>query len=161
MVTLSSPAQQIDALRPAVNSGLAATMHYWMIGSALALGLLSLVLWHPVPLMIGLFLGIVGLSEQSAGPNIAAAINAYDHLTPTLGEVVISSSEGDSMTHYQARVSQAGEATWEYAFIPQGWTPQDGRCPAHIWRAASGQAPLLCAVDAGVLIPRNTPKRVL
>jgi hypothetical protein len=70
--------EQIAIMRPSAAVGVAAHMHHWFLAGA-ALGVIvALVSWHPVPLMIAVFLGLVGLSEQWAGPNIVAARAAYD-----------------------------------------------------------------------------------
>ena len=154
-MTKLSPKQQIDALRPTL--GFAAHLHYVLLGGA-ALGLIiAIVFWHPVPLMFALFLAIVGLSEHKAGPNIVAAINAYDTHPPTMGTAQISLTEGDSSPHYHVTLIETGYANWAYEFIPQDWQPVACSCPAKIWRNANNQAPELAITEAGVLIPRYEP----
>jgi hypothetical protein len=156
MKTLSVE-QQIDNLRPAVRSGFAPYFHHGLLAGATGLVILSILLWHPVPLMIAIFLGIVGIFERRAGPNIAAAINAYDTNSPTLGEVSITISRWDTDKHYHAVVREHGQPDWEYEFVPQGWEPAMGRYAVRIWRADIDGPPVLTAVESGILIPRDNP----
>jgi hypothetical protein len=119
----------------------------------------TVVFWHPVPLMIAVFLGIVGLSEQRAGPNIVSAIDAYDSGNPTDGEVSVAITSWDTDNTYLAIVCEFGQPDWEYEFIPQRWQPVRGRFPARIWRTPSNGRPVLAVVEEGVLIPRYSPIR--
>lgn len=131
-----------------------------MVGMAVMLALLSLYLWNPIPLMIAIFLGIIGLVEHRAVPNIVNALHAYDSTRPGTGSVRITITRWDTDDHYHATVSQAGQADWAYDFIPQGWQPVAGNQPAQIWRLDSGGPPALSAVSAGMLIPRNAPQKL-
>lgn len=127
---------------------------------AVMLALLSLILWHPVPLMIAAFMGIIGLVEYRAVPNILNALHAYDNTQPGTGSVRITITRWDTDDHYHAIVRQAGQADWAYDFIPQGWQPVAGSQPAQIWRLDSDGPPALSAVSAGMLIPRNAPQKL-
>ncbi len=153
--------KQLAHLRPMVKSGLAHRFHKWLVGIAVALVILSAYLWNPIPLMIALFLGFVGLAESKAGPNIAAAIKAYDSTRPNTGEVTITISSGDTTDHYHARVIEAGQPDWAYEFVPQQWTPAAGAHDAHIWRAGDGSPPKLAIIENGIMIPRGRPTRAL
>ncbi|MDO9087563.1 MAG: hypothetical protein Q7U53_15250 [Anaerolineaceae bacterium] len=134
-------------------------MHsYFLAASALSL-IAAVVFWHPVPLMISIFLGIVGFAERKAGPNILAAIKAYDTGTPTDGEVSISITSWDMDNHYHATVREDGHSDWEYEFIPQYWQPAAGSYPAKIWRTDGEGMPILVVAEEGILIPRTTPKK--
>jgi hypothetical protein len=155
MSTLSIE-QQIAVLRPTM--GFAAHMHKWLLFGA-ALGVIAaIVFWHPVPLMLSAFLAIVGFSEQRAGPNIVAAISAYDSGTPTLGEATVSITRWDTDNHYHAIVRERDHPDWEYEFVPQGWQPTTRTYPAKIWRAGSTRRPVLAVVEEGIMIPRYDPK---
>ena len=152
--------QQIAMLRRSVTSGLAAHIHHWLMAGAAVGVIAAIALWHPVPLMIAIFLGIVGFAEQRAGPNIVRAISAYDRETPTRGEVSVAVTSGDSDDHYHATVREHGRSDWRYEFIPQGWRPSARTYPARIWRASADGRPVLAVVDDGVVIPRGDPQRV-
>ena len=155
-MTPVSVEQQIAALRTTV--GFAAKMHRWfLLGAAVGL-VVAIVFWHPIPLMISFFLAIVGFSEQRAGPNIVAAIFAYDCDTPTLGEVSVSITSWSDNNHYHATVHEQGYPNWEYEFIPQRWLPVARRYPAKIWRSEGRKQPVLAVVEDGILIPRYDPK---
>jgi hypothetical protein len=150
--------QQLAMLRPTV--WFAAHMHRWLLAGA-AVGVVAAVAyWHPVPLMIAIFLGVVGFAEQRAGPNIVAAIAAYDSGAPTVGEVVIAITSWDTDDHYHATVREQGHPDWQYEFIPQGWKPEGRTYPARIWRAGGERPPVLAVVGDGILIPRYDPARV-
>jgi hypothetical protein len=157
MMKTLSVEQQIANLRPAVRSGFARNFHHWLMAGASVLVILSILLWHPVPLMIAIFLGIVGIFERRVGPNIATAIKAYDSTSPTLGEVFITISCWDTDKHYHVMVREQGQPDWEYDFVPQGWEPDTGSYPARIWRTDIAGPPVLTAVESGILIPRNNP----
>jgi hypothetical protein len=133
-------------------------MMYWFVGGAAALAILSIVLWHPVPLMLAFFLGIVGIAERQAGPNLVTAVLAYDTGNPATGEVTIWITCWDIDNHYHALVHEVGQPEWEYEFIPQGWQPVEGSYTARIWRNGSGQPPVLVTSKDGILIPRGNPK---
>lgn len=150
--------QQIAALRPTL--GFAARFHLWLLAGAGIAVAGAIVFWHPVPLMIAAFLAIVGFSEQRAGPNIVAAIRAFDSGTPGQGSVTVSITCWDTDNHYHATVSAPGHPDWQYEFMPQGWKPEAQSYPARIWRSGGGGPPLLAVVDGGVLIPRNDPRQV-
>jgi hypothetical protein len=156
MKTLSVE-QQITHLKPAVGSGCAPYFHYGLLSGAAGLVILSLLLWHPVPLMMAVFLGIIGIFERRTGPNIAAAIRAYDTTSPTPGEVSITISDWDTDQHYHAVVREHGQLDWEYPFVPQGWEPAAGNYAARIWRAYKDGPPVLTAIESGLLIPRDKP----
>jgi hypothetical protein len=156
MKTLSVE-QHIANLRPVVRSGFAPYFHYGLLAGAAGLVILSIFLWHPVPLMIAIFLGIVGIFERRAGPNIADAIEAYDTNSPTFGEVSITISRWDTDKHYHAVVREHGQPDWEYEFVPQGWEPVVGSYAARIWRADIDGPPVLTAIESGILIPRGNP----
>lgn len=157
-MTTFSVEQQAAMLRPAAGS--AANLHKWLLASA-AMGVIAaVVLWHPIPLMVAAFLGIVGSSEQRAGPNILAAIAAYDSGTASVGETSIAVTSWSDTYTYRAAVRERGYPDWEYECIPQGWQPEGGTCPARIWRTGSQDKPVLVVVEAGILIPRYDPKQV-
>jgi hypothetical protein len=88
-----------------------------------------------------------------------AAIVAYDKGTWRSGEVSISIA-WDMNDHYYAVVREQGHCDWTYEFIPQGWRPSEGTCPARLWRDAATGRPILAAVADGVVIPRDDPKPV-
>lgn len=157
-MSILSIEEQFALFRPTI--GLVARLHYWFLGGA-TLGLIAAVIfWHPVPLMIAAFLGIVGVSEQRTGPNIVAAIAAYDSDIPRHGEVGVRITCWDSDNHYHATVYEEGQLEWEYEFKPQGWQPTQRNYPAQIWRADSSGRPILVVVDDGILIPRYEPKQL-
>lgn len=147
--------QQIDLLRPSVRIGLARRLHWWLIGLSAVLGLAGLVLWHPAPLMVGVFLGVVGVAERRAGPNLDAAVRAFDDGEPTGGRASITIVSGDVSDRYHVVLSEAGHHEIEFEFIPQGWLPVEGSFPARIWRAQDDDAPVLATIETGVLIPRH------
>ena len=156
MKTLSVE-KQIIALKP--TTGFAAHMHsYFLAASALSL-IAAVVFWHPVPLLIAIFFGIVGFAERKAGPNIVAAIKAYETGTPTDGEVSITITSWDMDNHYHATVREGGHSDWEYEFIPQYWQPATGIYPVKIWRTDGEGMPILVVAKDGIMIPRNTPKQ--
>lgn len=148
--------EQLAILRPSI--GCAAHMHLWFLAGAAIGVVVAIIFWHPVPLMIAIFLGIVGSSEHKAGPNIVAALIAYDTGTPTCGEISITITSWDTDNHYYATVYEQGHAAWKYEFVPQGWQPTTGRYPANIWRNDSNDTPTLAVVAEGILIPRYRPK---
>lgn len=149
--------QQIDNLRPLAKTSLALNFHNWLVASAVLLVILSVILWNPIPLMIAIFLGVVGISERSAGPNIAAAIKADDTIKATSDEVTITISCWDTDNHYHARVQENGQPAWEYEFVPQGWEPAVGCFAARIWRADTSGPPAITIVEGGILIPGHNP----
>lgn len=157
-MTILSVEEQIAMLRSTI--GFAAHMHSWLLVGAALSAIAAAVLWHPVPLMIAAFLGIVGLSEQRAGPNIVSAIAAYDTGNPTNGEISITITSWDTDNHYHATVQEQGHPDWEYEFVPQGWQPVSRSYPAQIWRASGEASPILAVVADGILIPRYDPKQV-
>jgi hypothetical protein len=138
-----TPEAQLALLRTATRSGIGRHLHHWMVAMALMLALLSLILWHPVPLMIAIFLGIIGLVEHRAVPNILNALHAYDNTQPDTGSVRITITRWDTDDHYHAIVRQAGQPDWAYDFIPQGWQPVAGSQPAQIWRLDNDGPPAL------------------
>lgn len=150
--------EQIAALRPGI--GFAARMHYWFLAGAVLGVFAAVVFWHPAPLVAAVFLGVVGLSEQRAGPNIVAAMAAYDSGKPTSGDVCIAVTRWDTGNTYHATVRERGQLEWKYEFIPQGWQPNVRNYPARIWRAGGAGQPVLAAVDDGILIPRYDPEQI-
>jgi len=152
--------QQIDVLRPSVTSGIAAHFHHWFLAGAAIAGIAAVVLWHPVPLVIALFLGFVGLAEQKAGPNIVAALNAYDLGTPTPGKVSVTFTDWSDDCHYHVTVHEQGQVDWKYEFVPQGWQPAAQDYAARIWRIDPDGQPVLVTVEDGILIPRYVPTRI-
>ena len=147
--------QQIAMLRPAVR--FAAHMHTWLLLGA-GLGVIAAcAFWHPLPLLVSAFLAIVGLSERRAGPNIAAAISAYDSGMSSLGEATISITRWDTDNHYHAVIHEPDHPDWKYEFVPQGWQPAQGTYPAKIWRAGTARRPVLAVVEEGIMIPRYEP----
>lgn len=157
MATLSVE-QQIAMLRPTV--GLAAHLHKWLLAGAAVGVIAAVVFWHPVPLMIGAFLGVVGFSEQRAGPNIVSAIAAYDSGMSTNGEISIAITCWDTDNDFHATVRERGHPDWMFEFIPQGWQPVNRSYSAEIWRAGSENQPILAVVEEGILIPRYDPIQV-
>jgi len=155
-----TPEAQMTLLRTTARAGIGRHLHHWLVGMAVMLALLSLWLWHPVPLMIAVFLGIIGLVERRAVPNILNAVRAYDSTKPGTGTVRITITRWDSDDHYHAIVREAGQSDWAYDFVPQGWQPDEGTHSAQIWRLDSGGSPALSAVSAGMLIPRNAPQQL-
>ena len=150
--------EQIAALRRA--KGLAAGFHHWLLALAALAAVAAVVFWYPVPLMFAAFLGVVGLSERAAGPNIVAAVDAYDTGASTVGSVTVSLHCWDTDTHYHAVVRETGQPDWRYTFVPQGWEPVAQTCAARIWRRSDGGPPVLAAVEQGVLVPRDRPTLV-
>lgn len=151
--------EQIDLLRPTVRSGLARSLRWWLIGIAAVLIVAGLFIWHPVPFMLAAFFGVVGFAERRSGPNLVLAIEAFDSGTPTSGSVSITISSGDTIDHYHAVTHTDGQGEWTFEFIPQRWQPAEGSHLARIWRSEDGGPPVLVAVDDGILIPRDLPRR--
>lgn len=147
--------EQIALLRPSVRIGLARRLHWWLIGASLALIVVAVVSWHPVPLMIALFLGVVGVAERQAGPNLDRAVRAFDEGESSTGIASITIVSGDTVDHYHAILQEAGRPDSEFDFIPQGWEPVEGSFPARIWRAEDRGTPVLATVEGGTLIPRR------
>lgn len=147
--------QQIDLFRPAIRIGLARRFHWWLLGVAAILLVVAVVTWHPVPLMIALFLGVIGVAERQAGPNIDRAVRAFDEGEPASGIASIRIVEGDTTDHYHATLQEAGRPDAEFEFIPQGWSPAQGSFPARIWRDEDGATPVLATIEGGTLIPRR------
>lgn len=87
MKTLSVE-QQIANLRPAL--GIAAQINRWFLGIAVLGAIASLLFWHPLLLTFSLFFAIVGFSRRKLGPNLIAAISAFDKEVPSWGEVSIT-----------------------------------------------------------------------
>ena len=152
----SSVERQIAALRP--TTGFAAAFHRWLLVGAAGGVIAAVVVWHPILLMLAIFLAIVGVSDRRAGPNVVAAIRAFDSGTPTLGEASIAITSGDTGARYRAIVREPGHPDWAYEFVPQGWQPTARTSPATIWRTGSRGQPVLAAVEEGVMIPRYDPK---
>lgn len=152
--------EQLAILRNAVASPVLRQLHYWMVGTAVVLVIASAVLWNPVPLMIGAFIGLVGIGGRQTIPNILNALHAYESVPPATGTAAISITCWSDDNNYQVVLREAGQPDWGYEFIPQGWTPVEGTHAARIWRLSGHPAPALAAVDDGVLIPRYDPKRV-
>jgi hypothetical protein len=111
-------------------------------------------------LLVAVFLGVVGIAERQAGPNIVAAMNAYHAGIPSAGWVSIRFECWDSDNSYHATVREDGHADWEYEFIPQGWQPRAGNFPAQIWRADTAGRPVMAVVEEGIMIPRREAKAV-
>jgi len=158
-MSTSSVETQIARLRPAVI--FAPHMHKWFLAGAAIGFLAAIVFWHPWPLMIAFFLGVVGFSEQRAGPNILSAILAYDCDDPTVGTVSVEITSWSDSETYHATVSEIGHSDWKYQFIPQGWQPANRSYSARIWRCGTEGRPLLAVVEEGILIPRYDPELVV
>jgi len=133
-------------------------MHKWFLAGAATGVIAAVVFWHPVPLMMAAFLGVVGFSEQRAGPNIVSAIVAYDSGKATDGEVSVAVTSWDTDNTYHATVCEVGHPDWTYEFIPQGWQPASRCYPARIWRTEPEGRPVLAVVEEGILVPRYPPK---
>lgn len=147
--------QQIDLFRPAVRTGLARRFHWWLLSVAVALLIVAAVTWHPVPLMIALFLGVVGVAERQAGPNLDRAVRAFDEGDPSSGFASITIVGGDTTDHYHALLREEGRPDSGFEFMPQGWQPVGGSFPAQIWWSEDGTTPVLATIEGGVLIPRR------
>ena len=118
---------QVALLKVAAKTRVGRNLQHWMQGSAVALALLSALIWNPIPLMLALFLGIVGIAERRAVPNILNALRAYETGVAAPGEISISTICWDTDTHYHALVREPGRPDWTYEFIPQGWQPDTAR----------------------------------
>lgn len=151
--------EQIDLLRPTVDSGLALRLRWWLLGIATVLVVTSLLTWHPVPLMFAVFFGVVGIAERWSGPNLVSAVRAFDEGTPSPCSVSITIVSGDTIDHYHAATYEDRGDEWTFEFIPQRWQPEEGSHPARIWRSEDGGPPVLVTVEGGILIPRDRPQR--
>jgi hypothetical protein len=150
--------QQIDYLRPTI--GFAAKMHKWFLLAA-AIGVIaSLLFWNPIPLMFSVFIAVVGFAEKRAGPNIVAAISAYDSKAPSLENASITITCWDMDNHYHVKLHEEGHPDWTYEFIPQGWQPASGSYAAKVWRTGLESKPVLSVVEEGIMIPRYDPKTI-
>jgi hypothetical protein len=150
--------QQIDYLRSTI--GFAVQMHKWfLLGAALGV-IASLLFWNPIPLMLSIFLAVVGFAEKRAGPNIVAAISAYDSEAPSPGNASITVTCWDMDNHYHVKLHEEGSPDWDYEFIPQGWQPAAGSYVAKIWRIGLEKKPVLSVVEEGIMIPRYDPQAI-
>lgn len=152
--------EQLANLETAASWPIARSLNHLVVGTGVVLIIASAVIWNPIPLMIGAFLGIVGMAERRAIPNIMNALRAYESVRPSSGTASIAISCWSDSNHYEVTLREDGQPAWEYEFIPQGWTPTEGTHSARIWRLSGCQAPALAVVEHGVLIPRYDPKRV-
>lgn len=151
---------QIALLRNATRWRGARNLHYWMLGLAVVLAVVGVVIWNPIPIVIAVFVGIVGIAERRAVPNVLNAIRAYETVQPSFGAATITISRWSDDDHYLATVREYGLPDWEIEFIPRGWSPAEGTHSARIWRLKPRGVPALAIVEDGVLIPRYDPKRV-
>ena len=155
---MSPVEQQIANLKPSVKSGAARHFHVYLFNGAILLVILSAVLWHPVPLMLAAFFGLVALGSRESGPLLLTAIQAYETAKPVASEVTVSiESDGDSDRYYVTVITDE-ESAWRYEFIPQGWNPVAGTHAASIWRLPSSTLPNIISVPEGIMIPRYKPK---
>jgi len=155
---MTSVEQQIANLKPCVKSGIARRFHVYLFAGGILLIILSIVLWHPIPLMLAAFFGLVALGSRESGPLLETAIQAYETVEPVAKEVtILIESDGDSDRYY-ATVIADKEAAWRYEFIPQGWNPVAGTHAALIWTLPSSTSPNLISVPEGIMIPRYKPK---
>jgi hypothetical protein len=106
---------QISGLRPVMR--FAPHLHKWILAGSATGVFAAFLFWHPMPLMIAIFLGSVGLGSLRVGPNIVSAIVAYDSDTATDGEVSVAIISGESDS-YHATVREAGHADWKFDFNP-------------------------------------------
>lgn len=150
--------QQVSMLRRSMQSPLGRNLNAFLGALALLLLVLGYAIGSPIPWMFAGFFGLVAVFEREAVPNIVAALRAWDGDPPVAGWVVINVVRGDESDCYHVVVDEPGRAGWRFQFMPQGWTPVAGRFPARIWRPAGQDAPVLAAVDAGVMIPRDRPE---
>lgn len=153
--------------------GFAAHAQKWFLGGA-ALGIILAVIlfWFPLPapffsallIIPSLFFAMVGFAEKRTGPNIVAAISAYDSGTLTRGKVtvLVEPWEDDDYSGiaYCAIVHERNHPDWKYDFRPHGWQPIAQTYPAKIWRTASKRQPVLVIIEEGVMIPVSDPKPV-
>jgi len=151
---MSPVEQQIANLRPSVVSGIARQIHIYILACAVLLLVISIIFWHPIPLMFATFIAIVGLGSRDTGPLLDAAIRAYD-LAPTVsGQVTITLENNFDSDCYYALVLEDNQPSWKYEFIPQSWRPVAGTYPVRIWRLKPETSQDLVAIEEGILIPR-------
>jgi len=155
---MSPVEQQIANLKPSVKSGVARQLHVYLVAGAILLVILSIALWHPIPLMLAAFIGLVALGSRESGPLLEAAIQAYETASPVSCEVSISIESNTDSDSYYAIVSRNEGSVWRYEFIPQGWKPVAGTYAAVVWSLPSDPSPNLSAVNEGIMIPRYKPK---
>ncbi|GEM_PF-1948046 len=154
--------------------GFAAHAQKWFLGgAALGITLAVILFWFEpkafffvsgILIMLSLFFASVGFAEQRTGPNIVAAISAYDSDTPTRGKVTVlvepwEDDDNSGITYY-AIVHERNHPDWKYDFRPQNWQPIAQTYPAKIWRSGSKRQPVLVIVEEGVMIPASDPKPV-
>lgn len=150
--------QQLAMLRRVIRSPIGRHMTAVLGSLAACLALLGYAIGHPIPWIFAAFFGLVAVFERQAVPNISAALKAYDACEPVAGWAVVTVVRGDETDSYRAIVELPGRARWQFQFMPQGWTPAAGRFPARVWMPAGSDAPVMAALDAGVLIPRYCPE---
>jgi hypothetical protein len=150
--------QQIAMLRRSMQSPLGRHLNTWLGVLALILMAVGYATGNPILWMFAAFFGLVAVFEREAVPNIVAAMRAWDEGPPKAGWVSITVVRGDGGENYRAVVDEPGRVRWQYQFMPQGWTPVAGHFPARIWRPVAQEAPVMAAVEAGVMIPRNRPE---
>lgn len=155
---MSPVEQQIAKLKPCVKSGVARLLHVYLVVGAVLLVVLSIVLWHPIPLMLAVFMGIVGLCSRESGALLVNAIQAYETANHDSCEVSISIDNNSDSDRYYAIVSRNEGSVWRYEFIPQGWKPLAGTYAGVVWGLPSDLSPKLTSINEGILIPRYKPK---
>ncbi len=133
-------------------------LHYCMLALALILLVVAALYWHPMPLIVGLLVGAVGIAERNATPNILRALEAFQHQQAVAGRAVIRITRWDSSDTYSVTVVSDGHTPWCYEFIPQFWKPVAGDALVSVWWQGESGPPVLAVTAEGAMIPRYLPR---
>lgn len=115
---------------------------------------------NPVPWMVALFAALVTGSAFQSSPHIAAAHRSLDEGHVQDGHIRIHITRWSDSDTFYATTLGLQPHDWRMTFIPQGWTPREGRFPARLHHLPGIRWPTLIVTEVGLLFPRQTPEAV-
>lgn len=151
---------QHQRLCAAAGGALVPGLRWALLALALAFGVFGLVGGRHWSTMVGVFFAVVTLGSWQSVTHLRHALRAFDSPLVRPGQVWISTRQWSDAVHYEARVSAGNGEGWAFEFMPLGQAPAEGSHDGRLHYLPGLDWPALVSVEAGLLVPRYTPKPV-
>lgn len=157
-----SPACQIQhqRLRATASGVLMPGLRWGFLAVALAFGAYGLIGGQHWSTMVGVFFAVISVGSWQSVTLLRRALQAFDSPLIQPGQVRISTRQWSDAVHYEAQVRAGDGQTWAFEFMPLGKAPAEGGHAGRLHYLPGMDWPALVSVEAGLLVPRYTPKLI-
>lgn len=149
---------QYRRLRATVSGVLVSGLRWGFLAAALVFWAYGLIGGQHWSTMVGVLFAIITAGSWQSATLMRHALQAFDSSLVQFGQVQISTRQWSDAVRYEAQVRVSDGQAWAFEFMPLGKPPAEGLHAGLLHYLPGMDWPALVSVEAGLLVPRYTPK---